>query len=60
MCELFADVNRLNLANQNLGILWNLNACQLGNGCCLLSHNLGIQGAVYDNGLADLINFARL
>ena len=60
MCELFADIHRLNLANQNLGILRNFNACQPGNGCCLLSHNLGIQGAVNDDGLADLVNLALL
>ena len=60
MGKLFADIHRLNFANQNLGILRNLNACQLGNGCRLLSHNLGVQGAVYNDGLADLINLARL
>ena len=60
MVELFADIHRLNLANQNLGILRYFNACQLGNGCRFLTHNLGIQGAVYNDGLADLINLARL
>ena len=43
MGELFADIHRLNLANQNLGILRYFNACQLGNGCRFLTHNLGIQ-----------------
>ena len=60
MCELFADIHGLNLANQDFGIFRNFHACKPGNGSCLLSDNLGIQRAVNQDGLTDLLNLAWL
>ena len=60
MGKLFADIHRLNFANQNLGILRNLNACQLCNLISALSYNLCIQRTVDQNGLSYLIQLFRL
>ena len=60
MSKLLADIHGLNLTDEDLGIFRYLHSCQLGNGCCLLSNDLGIEGAVYKNGLADLLDLTRL
>ena len=57
MSKLLADIYALYLTDQDLGILRNLNACQLCNGMSALAYDLCIQCAVDDDGLSYLLDF---
>ncbi len=58
--EFFAQIHAGDLADQNLGILRHIHTSQLGDGCCFLTDDLGIQCTVDQNGLANLIQLVLL
>ena len=60
MSKFLADIYRLNLTDQNLGITRILNASQLCNLISALSYNLCIQRTIDQNGLSYLIQLFRL
>ena len=53
--ELLADVGGLDLADEDLGGLGDLHASQSGDGVGGLADDLGVQSAVDDDGLTDLL-----
>ena len=60
MCELFTDIYRLNLTDQDLGILRNGNTSHLRNLESALAYNLRVQGTIDEDCLSyflDLIRF---
>ncbi len=56
--ELLADVHGLYLTDQDLGGLGHLDASQLGDGVSGLSNDLGVQSAVDQDGLSDLVDLS--
>ena len=52
--ELFGDVHALHFANEDLGVLRHIHTGHGGDGVSALANDLGVDGAVDDNGLADL------
>ena len=56
MCEFFADINGLNLTDQDLGLSRYSNACHFSDSSSLLSYDLGIQCTVDKDGLSDFLD----
>lgn len=56
VCEFFADINGLNLTDQDLGLSRYSNACHFSDSSSLLSYDLGIQCTVDKDGLSDLLD----
>ncbi len=60
MGELFAQIHRFHLTNEDAGAFGNLHAGQSGDGHRTLTHDLGVQCAVDEQHLADLVDFVFL
>ena len=60
MGKFLGDVHRLHLADEDLGVLRNLKACQLGDLIRGLTYDLGVESAVDQDGLADFIQLVAL
>ena len=56
VCEFFADINGLNLTDQDLGLSRYSNACHFSDSSSFLSYDLGIQCAVDKDGLSDFLD----
>ena len=58
MSKWLRDIYRGNLADEDLGILWNRNACKLSDYVSRLSNDLSVYGAgLCKDNLADFIQF---
>ena len=58
--HLLGGVNALDLADEDLGALGHLDAGDLGDGVGALADDLGVDGAVDDDGLADTVQLVAL
>ena len=56
MCKFLADVNALNLTDEDLGAGRNGYACEFGNLSSLLTNDLCVECAVDDDGLTNLFS----
>ena len=60
MCEFLADINGLNLTDEDLGLSRYSNACHLSDGSSFLSYDLGIQRTVDEDCLSDFLDLVFL